>query len=68
MFQSGEVYAGELLNGHKHGFGAFWYADGKRYEGFWKNDHKVGLGNVYFSKIDLLTQNNEVVKFLGEFK
>jgi antitoxin component YwqK of YwqJK toxin-antitoxin module len=33
-----------------HGFGIYYYADGSRYDGQWKNDKKHGWGKFYNSK------------------
>ncbi|ORC88615.1 uncharacterized protein TM35_000162530 [Trypanosoma theileri] len=38
------VYVGEYVNGKRHGFGIFYYADGSVYEGEWCNGKKEGHG------------------------
>ncbi len=48
VFNSGEIFVGELKHGKKHGYGSFMYSDGRKYQGFWQNDHKNGLGLVDF--------------------
>lgn len=36
------MYDGEFVNGLRHGFGTFYYANGAKYEGGWKNNMKHG--------------------------
>jgi len=34
------MYDGEFVNGLRHGLGSFYYANGAKYEGGWKNNMK----------------------------
>ena len=36
------MYDGELKNGLRHGQGVFYYANGAKYEGMWKDNMKHG--------------------------
>lgn len=36
------LYDGQFLNGLRHGLGIYFYANGARYEGEWKNNMKDG--------------------------
>ena len=36
------MFEGEFVNGLRHGFGTFYYANGAKYEGGWKNNMKHG--------------------------
>ena len=36
------MYDGELVNGLRHGQGVFYYANGAKYEGMWKDNMKHG--------------------------
>jgi hypothetical protein len=36
------------MKGLKHGFGKFYYKDGRIYEGNWQENIKFGFGAVYF--------------------
>lgn len=40
------MYDGEFVNGLREGQGAFYYANGARYEGSWKNNTKHGKVEV----------------------
>ena len=42
------MYDGELINGLRHGRGIFYYANGAKYEGFWKDNMKHGQVRQYF--------------------
>ncbi|ESO83241.1 hypothetical protein LOTGIDRAFT_176258, partial [Lottia gigantea] len=42
------MYDGEFVNGLRHGFGSFRYANGALYEGYWKNNMKHGKGKFTF--------------------
>lgn len=37
-------YEGSWMNGERHGYGTFYYADGSKYEGEWKKNKKEGFG------------------------
>ena len=36
------MYDGDFVNGLRHGYGSFYYANGAKYEGGWKNNMKHG--------------------------
>ena len=40
------MFEGEFVNGLRHGFGTFYYANGAKYEGGWKNNMKHGKVNI----------------------
>jgi len=49
VYPNGNKYVGELNNQKEpHGVGSLWWADGDRYEGFWKNGLYEGEGMYYF--------------------
>ena len=43
-----DKYDGEFLNGNRHGFGAYFYANGNKYIGEWSNDRPNGKGTMIF--------------------
>ena len=43
-----ESYEGEFLNGKRHGFGSYFYANGSKYIGEWNNDRANGKGTMIF--------------------
>ena len=43
-----ESYEGEFLNGKRHGFGSYFYANGSKYIGEWSNDRANGKGTMIF--------------------
>ena len=48
-FMNGNKYIGERNSkGEQHGVGTFWFANGDRYEGLWKNGEYQGEG-LYFA-------------------
>ena len=47
-YGDGSKYFGEKLNGTRHGFGKFSYADGGVYEGFWDSGEMKGPGMLYY--------------------
>ena len=56
---SGDRYEGEYLNGDRHGFGTYFYANGNKYSGEYKNDSPNGKGTMIFSS---------GAKYIGEVK
>lgn len=36
------MYDGDFMNGLRHGYGTFYYANGAKYEGGWKDNMKHG--------------------------
>lgn len=50
VYNDGSVYVGMLnANGERHGFGAYFYADGTMYIGFWLNGNRNGYGMFFVS-------------------
>ena len=54
-----ERYEGEFLNGKRHGFGSYFYANGSKYIGEWSNDRTNGKGTMIFAS---------GAKYIGEVK
>jgi len=50
-FENG-VFIGNVINSKKEGKGIFYYNNGSRYEGDWKNDIKEGKGIFYYNNGD----------------
>ncbi len=49
VFSNGNKYIGEVNKDREpHGIGSLWWANGDRYEGFWKNGLYEGEGMYYF--------------------
>ena len=48
------MYDGEFLQGYRHGYGVFYYANGACYEGEWLNNMKHGKVDSKFLK-DVVT-------------
>lgn len=44
VYDNGEKYTGELLDGQRHGQGTCFYPNGNRYEGGWQEDSMFGPG------------------------
>lgn len=42
------VYDGEFVNGLRHGYGTFHYANGASYSGYWNNNMKHGKVGDFF--------------------
>ncbi|XP_052274745.1 radial spoke head 10 homolog B-like isoform X2 [Dreissena polymorpha] len=42
------MFDGDFVNGLRHGYGTFYYANGAKYEGGWKNNMKHGKGKFTF--------------------
>ena len=54
-----DKYDGEFLNGNRHGFGTYFYANGNKYIGEWSNDRPNGKGTMIFAS---------GTKYIGEVK
>ena len=65
IYESLGYYEGELLmDAIKHGYGTFYFNDGEKYVGDWKNDKYDGNGTYYFN-----TSNDvDEEKFEGHWK
>ncbi|KAH3850322.1 hypothetical protein DPMN_092731 [Dreissena polymorpha] len=42
------MFDGDFVNGLRHGYGTFYYANGAKYEGGWKNNMKHGKVAICF--------------------
>uniref|UniRef100_A0A7S2QCD6 Uncharacterized protein n=1 Tax=Zooxanthella nutricula TaxID=1333877 RepID=A0A7S2QCD6_9DINO len=49
VFDGGDVYEGEFLDGQRHGSGKYSYANGDRYEGAWREDTMDGQGTMMYA-------------------
>lgn len=47
------VYDGEFVNGLRHGYGTFHYANGASYSGYWNNNMKHGKVGDFFLESEL---------------
>lgn len=47
-YTNGNRYEGDVKNGHRHGYGVYYYHNGDRYEGWWENNEKSGVGTFYY--------------------
>jgi hypothetical protein len=52
VYQDGDMYEGEMNSDNKkEGWGVYYYTnnagDRERYEGYWKNDMKEGMGTIF---------------------
>ena len=52
VYDSGNSYTGNFLNGEKVGQGIFYYVDSSRYEGAWDHDQQNGDGTFYWKNGD----------------
>ena len=46
------MYDGEFVKGLRHGYGTFYYANGARYEGEWRDNMKSGRVGTQFPEKD----------------
>jgi hypothetical protein len=49
VFENGDVYDGDLVNGIRHGKGKTVMKNGNSYEGAYENDKRNGVGLYTFS-------------------
>ncbi len=55
-YDNGDRYEGEFNNeGLRHGYGTYYWADGSKFVGNWKNGKKQGNGE-YYNERGVLTQ------------
>ena len=47
-YTNGNRYEGDVKNGHRHGYGVYYYHNGDRYEGWWEKNEKSGVGTFYY--------------------
>ena len=47
VFQDGDVYTGDCLNGLPHGYGTLITANGSSYTGYWRNGRMNGFGTFH---------------------
>ncbi|CBZ54564.1 conserved hypothetical protein [Neospora caninum Liverpool] len=63
-------YEGQFKNGVREGFGLFWYANGSRYEGCWRNNKKHGRAH-YVNEAgcvhEALFENDRIVSVSQRF-
>jgi hypothetical protein len=52
IFKNSDCFEGVVKNG-KQGWGRYYYADGKIYEGEWKDDLKYGRGKMSYANGDV---------------
>lgn len=50
-----------------HGYGVYYWSDGHRYEGLWKNGNHHGIGH-YTTAIQTLAHTTELTHYIGEFR
>ena len=48
VYENGNKYEGEYVNGKRQGFGVYTFADGEKYEGEWDRDQQHGSGKYYY--------------------
>ncbi len=48
IYDNGDKYTGQFLNGEKHGQGIYFYLNGKKYVGKWRNDKRYGQGTYIY--------------------
>jgi len=39
-YRNGNIYDGQIINGMRHGRGVCFYANGEKYDGYWKENEK----------------------------
>ena len=61
-------YVGDTIDDLPNGFGTFYWKDGDRYEGLWRNQKKSGYGTYYFKNGNKLTGNFIDDDATGKFK
>ncbi|BFY99925.1 hypothetical protein BsWGS_02965 [Bradybaena similaris] len=60
------MYYGEMVYGKRHGEGVFYYANGAKYEGLWKNNMKHGKGKFTFKNgriYEGMFENDHIVEY-----
>ncbi len=71
-YDNSEYYIGEVLleNGKtiKNGYGAFFYKNGDRYEGYWVKDKMNGEGCVFSKSKGQIKENKEIAYYLEGIK
>lgn len=66
IYNNGDVYEGEFLNGKRHGNGKYKYSNGDIYKGEFKDGSFTGNGEYYFAKTgDRFNGNFKNGKFCG---
>lgn len=53
IYDNGDIYEGELVDGKRNGKGKMEYANGDIYEGLFKNDLKAGKGKMTYANGDI---------------
>lgn len=54
------MFDGDFVNGLRHGYGTFYYANGAKYEGGWKNNMKHGKVRKYFNVIYIIMNFKQI--------
>jgi hypothetical protein len=69
-YDNNEYYIGEsaIENGKliKKGYGAYFFSNGDRYEGFWNNDLKNGEGCMFYKTSGLRSSKKEILYHLND--
>lgn len=47
VYSNGDVYCGEMYNGHRHGYGVYYWADGDFWYGEYRNGYRQGFGALF---------------------
>lgn len=51
-YSDGNIFVGTLIDNKKNGYGIFYWANGTRYEGCWKDGVMCGVGKLYREDIE----------------
>jgi hypothetical protein len=69
LYDNGDRYEGDLLNGLRHGYGIYIWADGHKYAGEWLNNYRHGYGTfVAFNSTFMMSNCPNCVEYHGEWK
>ena len=53
-----EQYHGQTFGGMKEGYGVYYYENGDKYDGNWKNDKKEGKGYYFYNQTGEVYKGN----------
>lgn len=65
VYNNGDRYEGEFINGLREGTGVYYWSDGEKFEGQFINNKRNGYGKYYNANGNLIEQGNYVA---GELK